>query len=111
MVDYLKLFEKCRDKKCGNLFSEKELQQSKNEYTKTYNKKCGKEKDMTKQIKCTMKVLGKSSYQKLLKKRTKCAEIKCKKERQNFRKEFSKSIKKFKKRRKQRNTKKKKRKH
>ena len=94
MVDYLKIFEKCRDTLCGNVFTKEELDAAKEEYKNAHNKECKKEKDVTKQIRCTFKVLSKSKYQKLLKKRTKCAKKKCKKEHEDFRKSFSKSFKK-----------------
>lgn len=94
MVDYLKIFEKCRDTFCGDIFTKKELETSKNEYTKSANKECIDKKDFKKRIKCSMKILSKSNYKKLLKKQSNCSEQKCKKERDNFRNSFSKSLKK-----------------
>ena len=47
MVDYLKIFEKCRDTFCGDIFTKKELETSKNEYTKILDsKKIYKNKDI-----------------------------------------------------------------
>ena len=95
MTDPLKAFEKCRDDNC-NLFSEKELSKTKKAYTDTYNKKCKNIKDVKKQTKCTVRVLMKSKYHKLLKKKRECALKKCNKEHIAFLKEFKKNIRLFK---------------
>ena len=99
MTDTLKAFEKCRDDNC-NLFSEKELAKTKKAYTDTYNKKCKNIKDIKKQTKCTVRVLMKSKYNKLLKKKRECALEKCKKEHIAFLKEFKTNMRKIKKSRK-----------
>ena len=99
MTDPLKVFEKCRDDNC-NLFSEKELAKTKKAYTKSYNKKCKNIKDIKKQTKCTVRVLLKSKYHKLLKKKRTCALEKCKNEHIAFLKEFKKNMRKNKKSRK-----------
>ena len=98
MPDTLKVFEKCRDTKCGDVFTKKELNESKKQYKKNVKEKCRDEKDKTNKFMCSFKLLKKSKYNKLLGKRAKCAEIKCKKEREIFRKDFFKRIKEFKKR-------------
>ncbi len=97
MPDLLKVFEECRDSKCADVVSKKEIEEAKNEYTKSSAKECKKHKDAEKRMVCSFKNLSKSKYQRLLKKRSKCAEKKCAKERVAFRKDFSKSLKKFKK--------------
>ena len=92
MVDYLKIFEKCRDEKCGDVFTKKELNNAKNKYIKSA-KKC-KNSSVVNQVKCSFKNLEGSDYQKLLRKRVKCAKTKCKKEHKQFRNDFSKKLKK-----------------
>ena len=96
MSSTLKIFEKCRDTKCGDVFTKKELNAAKKSHIKDVKQKCGKEKDMKKQIACSLSLLNKSKYKKLLSKRGKCAELKCKKEQQKFRKDFFKKIRSFK---------------
>jgi hypothetical protein len=98
MTDPLKAFEKCRDDNC-NIISQKELIKSKKAYTDTYNKKCKSIKDVKKQTKCTVKVLVKSKYHKLLKKKRECALEKCNKEHNAFLKKFKKNMRKLKKKR------------
>lgn len=98
MTDPLKAFEKCRDDNC-NIISEKELVKSKKAYTDTYNKKCKNIKDVKKQTKCTVRVLMKSKYHKLLKKKRECALKKCNKEHNVFLKSFKNNMRKLKKKR------------
>jgi len=97
MPDLLKVFEECRDSKCEDVVSKKEIEAAKNQYTKSSAKECKKHKDAEKQMICSFNNLSKSKYQKLLKKRSKCAEKRCAKERAAFRNDFSKSFKKFRK--------------
>ncbi len=106
MPDLLKVFEECRDSKCNDLFTEKELGTAKKEYIKSYNKNCGKEKDVKKQTRCTINVLTKSKYNKLLKRKRSCAIKKCKKEHDEFLEDFRKSMKAFKNRMKKKKSKK-----
>ena len=98
MTDPLKAFEKCRDDNC-NIISQKELVKSKKAYTDTYNKKCKNIKDIKKQTKCTVRVLMKSKYHKLLKKKRECALEKCNKEHNAFLKSFKNNMRKLKKKR------------
>ena len=95
MVDYLKILEKCRDTHCDHVVSKKELESTKNEYIKAFNKKCSKMKDGNIKLKCSLEVMKKSNYDKLIKKKSKCIKTKCKKEQSDFRKSFKKSFKKF----------------
>ena len=97
MPDLLKVFEECRDSKCEDVVTKKEIETAKKQYTKDSVKECKKHKDAEKRMVCLFKNLSKSKYQKLLKKRSKCAEKRCAKERAAFRNDFSKSFKKFRK--------------
>ena len=97
MPDLLKVFEECRDSKCEDVVTKKEIEAAKNQYTKSSAKECKKYKNDEEKLRCSFKNLSKSKYQRLLKKRSKCAEKKCAKERAAFRKDFSKSFKKFRK--------------
>ena len=96
MKDPLQIFEECRDTKCSDVVSKEELETAKKQYTKSSVNECKKHKDAEKQMICSFKNLSKSKYQKLLKKRSKCAEKRCANERAAFRKDFGKSFKKFK---------------
>lgn len=96
MSNTLKIFENCRDTKCGDVFTKKELNGAKKSHIKDVKQKCGKEKDMKKQFACSYSLLNKSKYKKILSKRRKCAESKCKKEQQIFRKDFFKKVRSFK---------------
>ena len=91
------LLKKCRDQKCGNLFTKSQLKNAEKKLHNTTKKKCNKIKDFSKTLQCEMSVLQKSELFKLQKKKTKCAEVKCKKEKENFRKKLAKNLKKFKK--------------
>ena len=93
MPDLLKVFEECRDSKCEDVVSKKDIEAAKKQYTKSSAKECKKHKDAEKRMICSFKNLSKSKYQKLLKKRSKCAEKRCAEERAAFRKDFSKSFK------------------
>jgi len=97
MRDLLKVYQKCSDLKCKDVVSKKELEEAKNQHLDDSNKECKKYKIGDKWVKCTLKSLSKSNYQKLLKKKSKCAEKKCAKEGASFRKEITKSLQKFKK--------------
>tara|TARA_Y100000389_G_C17259944_1_gene412487 strand:- start:424 stop:738 length:315 start_codon:yes stop_codon:yes gene_type:complete len=100
MSDALKAYQKCSDSKCKDVVSKKELKEAKNQHIDDSHKDCKKYKIGDKWVKCTLKSLSKSNYQKLLKKRSKCAEKRCAREGATFRKEITKSFKKFKKRKK-----------
>ena len=97
MPNSFKIFEKCRDTKCGDLYTKKELNNSKKEFHKDLKKECNKIKDNTKYYKCYVNELKKSKYNKLLQKRKKCVKENCKKEQDKFTKEFIKKIKDIKK--------------
>jgi hypothetical protein len=96
-MNYLKILEKCRDKNCGDIVSKQELESAKNEYIKSSTKECSKDKDIKKLIKCSLKVMKKSNFGKLIKKKSKCIKTHCKKEQTNFRNSFKKSLKNFRK--------------
>tara|TARA_Y100001980_G_C14387374_1_gene187539 strand:+ start:263 stop:661 length:399 start_codon:yes stop_codon:yes gene_type:complete len=96
MPNSYKIFEKCRDTKCGDLYTKKELNNSKKEFHKDLKKECNKIKDNTKYYKCYVNELKKSKYNKLLQKRKKCVKKNCKKEQEKFTKEFIKKIKEYK---------------
>ena len=91
------LLKKCQDQKCGNLFTKSQLKNAEKKLNNTTKKKCNKIKDFSKTLQCEMSVLQKSELFKLQKKKTKCAEVKCKKEKENFRKKIVENLKKFKK--------------
>ena len=97
MPNTFKIFEKCRDTKCGDLYTKKELNNSKKEFHKDLQKECNKIKDDTKYYKCFVNVLKKSKNNKLLQKRKKCVKQNCKKEQEKFKKEFIKKSKEVKK--------------
>ena len=97
MPDLLKLYQKCSDLKCKDVVSKKELEEAKDKHLDDSHKACKKYKMGDKWVKCTLKSLSKSNYQKLLKKKNKCSEKKCAKEGAAFRKEMTKSLQKFKK--------------
>ena len=96
MPNTFKIFEKCRDTKCGDLYTKKELNNSKKEFHKDLKKECDKIKDNTKYYKCYVNELKKSKYNKILQKRKKCIKKNCKKEQDKFTKEFIKKIKEYK---------------
>ena len=96
MPNSFKIFEKCRDTKCGDLYTKKELNNSKKEFHKDLKKECDKIKDNTKYYKCYVNELKKSKHNKLLQKRKKCVKENCKKEQDKFTKEFIKKIKEYK---------------
>ena len=96
MPNTFKIFEKCRDTKCGDLYTKKELNNSKKEFHKDLKMECNKIKDNTKYYKCYVNELKKSKYNKLLQKRKKCVKENCKKEQEKFTKEFIKKIKEYK---------------
>ena len=91
-MNYLKLLQKCVDTHCGNVVSKKELESTNQEYIKDANKKCSKIKDVKKSLKCSLKVMKKSKFGKLLKKRGNCSKKHCKKEQENFRNSFKKFL-------------------
>ena len=90
-MNYLKLLQKCVDIHCGQL-SNNELVGAKNEFIQASVKKCSKVKDINNHIKCSLKVMKKSKFGKLLKKRGNCSKKHCKKEQENFRNSFKKSL-------------------
>ena len=96
MPDLLKVYQKCSDLKCKDVVSKKELEEAKDQHLDDSNKACKKYKMGDKWVKCTLKSLSKSNYQKLLKKKNKCSEKKCAKEGAAFRKEITKSLQKIK---------------
>lgn len=93
MPDLLKVYQKCSDLKCKDVVSKKELEEAKDQHLDDSHKACKKYKMGDKWVKCTLKSLSKSNYQKLLKKKNKCSEKKCAKEGAAFRKEMAKSFK------------------
>lgn len=97
MPNTFKIFQKCRDTKCGDLYTKKELNNSKKEFHKDLQKECNKIKDDRKYYKCFVNILKKSKNNKLLQKRKKCVKQNCKKEQEKFKKEFIKKIKEVKK--------------
>ena len=97
MPNSFKIFEKCRDTKCGDLYTKKELNNSKKEFHKDLKKECDKIKDNIKYYKCYVSELKKSKHNKLLEKRKKCVKQNCKKEQEKFTKDFIKKIKDIKK--------------
>ena len=97
MPNSFKIFEKCRDTKCGDLYTKKELNNSRKKFHKDLKKECNKIKDDTKYYKCYVNELKKSKHNKLLEKRKKCVKQNCKKEQEKFIKEFIKKIKDIKK--------------
>ena len=96
MPNTFKIFEECRDTKCGDLYTKKELNNSKKEFHKDLKKECDKIKDNIKYYKCYVNELKKSKHNKLLQKRKKCIKENCKKEQEKFTKEFIKKIKEYK---------------
>ena len=45
MPDLLKVFEECRDSKCEDVVTKKEIEAAKNQYTKSSAKECKKYKN------------------------------------------------------------------
>ena len=86
MPNTFKIFEKCRDTKCGDLYTKKELNNSKKEFHKDLKKECNKIKDNTKYYKCYVNEFKKSKHNKLLQKRKKCVKKTVKKNRRNLQK-------------------------
>ena len=97
MSDPLKLLNKCKNEKCGDIVSKDELKKVENELKMNVKKKCGQFKiknNLPNKVKCELKVYSKSKFYKLQRKNLECFKDKCKKEKENFLKEFTKNMKK-----------------
>ena len=80
-MSHLKKYTKCRDTKCKHLFTKKEYDDAKKEFAEQVKKICegdkgkgkGKSNDnmnrIKKEIRCSMKLMKKSKYNKMMKKK------------------------------------------